>query len=41
MDRRQCTATILQAKQAKGLTFAEMADKLGRHVVWTTAAIMG
>jgi cyanate lyase len=41
MDRRQCTTAILEAKQAKGLTFAEMADKLGRHVVWTTAAIMG
>jgi cyanate lyase len=41
MDRRECTAAILEAKKAKGLTFNELADKVGRHVVWTTAAIMG
>jgi len=41
VDRKTCTSVILEAKQAKGLTLQEMADKLGRHVVWTTAAIMG
>jgi len=41
MDRRQCTAAILEAKKGKGLTFEGIADKVGRHVVWTTAAIMG
>ena len=41
MDRAECTWAILEAKKAKGLTFAEIADKVGRHVVWTTAAIMG
>jgi len=41
MDRRGCTTAILEAKKARGLTFAELADKLGHHVVWTTAAIMG
>ncbi len=41
MDRAECTRATLEAKKAKGLTFAEIADKAGRHVVWTTAAIMG
>ena len=41
MDRATCTEIILEAKQAKGLTLQEIADKIGHHVVWTTAAIMG
>ena len=41
MNRAECTRAVLEAKKAKGLTFAEIADKVGRHVVWTTAAIMG
>jgi cyanate lyase len=41
MDRKECTRVILEAKQAQGTTFQELADKVGRHVIWTTAAIMG
>ena len=41
MDRKTCTSIILEAKKAKGLSLQEIADKLGHHVVWTTAAIMG
>jgi len=41
MDRKTCTSIVLEAKKAQGLTLQEIADKLGRHVVWTTAAIMG
>jgi cyanate lyase len=41
MNRAECTETILEAKRAKGLTFEQLAEQLGRHVVWTTAAIMG
>jgi len=41
MDREKCTEVILEAKRAKGLTFQELADRVGRHIVWTTAAIMG
>ena len=41
MDRRECTEAILAAKAAEGLTFAEIAEKVGRHEVWTTAAILG
>ena len=41
MDRKTCTTTILEAKKSKGLSLQEIADKLGHHVVWTTAAIMG
>jgi cyanate lyase len=41
VDRKTCTSVILEAKKAKGLSLQEIADKLGHHVVWTTAAIMG
>ena len=41
MDRAECTEIVLQAKADKGLTLQDLADKVGRHVVWTTAAIMG
>jgi cyanate lyase len=41
MDRKECTRVILEAKQAQGLTLQELANKVGRHVIWTTAAIMG
>jgi cyanate lyase len=41
MDRTTCTEVILEARKAKGVSLQELADKVGRHVVWTTAAIMG
>jgi cyanate lyase len=41
MTRPECTAAILAAKQARGLTFQAIADAVGRHLVWTTAALLG
>lgn len=41
MERTQCTQRILDAKAAKGLTYAEIGGKIGRSEVWTAAAIMG
>jgi cyanate lyase len=41
LDRSRCTEVILAAKADKGLTFAEIAAKVQRHEVWTTAAIFG
>ena len=41
MDRSACVSTILDAKERKGATFQQLADKVGRHVVWTTSAILG
>jgi cyanate lyase len=41
MERTECTQRILEAKAAKGLTFAEIGGKIGRSEVWTAAAIMG
>ena len=41
MNRAECTEAILEAKRQKGLTFQELAYGIGRHVVWTTAAISG
>jgi cyanate lyase len=32
---------ILEAKQQRGLSFEEIAQAVGRHKVWTTAALMG
>jgi cyanate lyase len=41
MDREECTEVIVAAKRSQGLTFQALADRVGRHVIWTTAAIMG
>ena len=41
MTREECTAAILEAKTAKGLSFQKIADHVGRHIVWTTAALLG
>jgi cyanate lyase len=41
MDREECTEIILEAQRQQGVTLQELADRVGRHVVWTTAAIMG
>ena len=41
MNRAECTEVVLEAKRRQGLAFQELADNVGRHVVWTTAAIMG
>jgi cyanate lyase len=41
MTRNGCTEAVLAAKQDKGLTWQQIADAVGRHVVWTTAALLG
>ncbi|MBA3425186.1 MAG: cyanase, partial [Rubrobacter sp.] len=41
MTREEATRKILEAKKAKGLTFETIANKVGRHKVWTTSALMG
>jgi cyanate lyase len=41
MTRSEATEVILAAKQAKGLTFDEIAKAVGRHPVWVTAALLG
>jgi cyanate lyase len=41
MERIECTQRILDAKETKGLSFAEIGGKIGRSEVWTAAAIMG
>jgi cyanate lyase len=41
MNREECTEAVLTAKRAKGLTWQQIADAVGRHVVWTTAAPLG
>jgi cyanate lyase len=39
--REEATEQILEAKKKKGLTYAAIAEKLGTHKVWTTAALLG
>lgn len=41
MHREEATDLILEAKKEMGLTFEAIANKVGRHKVWTTAALMG
>jgi cyanate lyase len=41
MQRDEATQKILEAKKRAGLTFEAIAQQVGRHPVWTTAAIFG
>ncbi len=41
MIREEATELVLEAKKEKGLTFEAISNKVGRHKVWTTAALMG
>lgn len=41
MTREEATDLILEAKREKGLTFETISGKVGRHKVWTTAALLG
>ena len=41
MTRDECTGILAEARRKAGLTYQEIADKLGRHVIWTAAALMG
>ncbi len=41
MPREEVTEQILEAKREKNLTFEAIAQKVGRHKVWTTAALLG
>ncbi len=41
MTRTELTEQIVVARLAKGLTWQQLADAVGRPVVWTTAALLG
>jgi cyanate lyase len=41
MTRDEATALILEAKRRKGLRFEAVAKAVGRHKVWTAAALHG
>jgi cyanate lyase len=41
MTREQATALVLEAKRESGLTWAALAEAVGRSPVWTTTALMG
>ena len=41
MIREEVTEQILEAKKEKGLTFEAIAQRVGTHKVWTTAALLG
>ena len=39
--REEITEQILEAKRRKGLTFEALAEEMGAHKVWATAALLG
>jgi cyanate lyase len=41
MIREEATEQILEAKRQKGLTFEVIAQNVGRHKMWATAALLG
>ena len=41
MTRDQLTQEIVAARIAKGLTWQQLADAVGKPVVWTTSALLG
>lgn len=41
MNRNDVTTEIVAAKIAKGLTWKEIAQKIGKSKEWTTAALLG
>lgn len=41
ISRQEATTRILEVKKAKGLTFAQIAEAVGRHQVWVAAALLG
>jgi len=41
MVREEATELILEAKKEKEFTFETIAQKVGAHKVWTTAALLG
>ena len=42
MERREeVTELILEAKRRNGLTFEALAEEMGAHKVWATAALLG
>ena len=41
MTRDEITEQIIAARLAKGLTWRQLADAIGKPVVWTTAALLG
>lgn len=41
MTRAECTEILAEARRRSGLTYADIAGKLGRHPVWTASALLG
>lgn len=41
IDRAEATRRVIAAKAASGLTFAEIAAKVGAHEVWVASALLG
>ncbi|OBK38200.1 cyanase [Mycobacterium sp. 1245111.1] len=41
MTRNEITEQIVVARLAKGLTWQQLADAIGKPVVWTTSALLG
>jgi cyanate lyase len=41
MTKQQTTALLVEAMQNKSVSFQQIADEIGRNVVWTASALFG
>jgi cyanate lyase len=41
LSRAEATERVLEAKQAKGMSFEELAGHVGHHEVWVATAVLG
>jgi cyanate lyase len=41
LDRLEAGRAVVAAKDAKGMSWQQLADTLGRSLVWTTSALLG
>lgn len=41
LDRLEAGRAVVVAKDAKGMSWQQLADTLGRSLVWTTSALLG
>src|SRR5699024_7412168 len=41
ITKEEATKVVLQEKEERGVTFNDLAERIGRHLVWTTSALMG
>jgi cyanate lyase len=41
MDRKNCTLLIMGTLEKKSIKLQDLADSIGKHIIWTTLALQG